>query len=187
MNNLPLLRPWTLIHSVLHNLINPLSPPSLRKYKWHPGLLSGKMLRRYFVRLRIYSWPMIYLPPHWCLRTPSLISSGDVGRRQQEATRKLKVSGGTHQSADYYGWPASGSHHWPPPLARKLPGGSPWPCHMPELLECQFSCSGGPFDPCDDTCRTLIPWTFVPWIMTCNLAPILAQFHLHQTNTCRIC
>ena len=58
-------------------------PPSLWKYKWHPGLLSGKMLRRYSVHLRIYSWPMKYLPPHWGLRTPSLVSSGNVGRRQQ--------------------------------------------------------------------------------------------------------
>ena len=39
------------------------SPPSLRKYKWHPGILPSKMLMQYSVRLRIYSWFMKYLPP----------------------------------------------------------------------------------------------------------------------------
>ena len=76
-------------------------PHSLWKYKWHPELLSGKMLRRYSVRLRIYSWPMIYLPPHWRLRTPSLISSGDVGRRQQIGTLHLledAIGGFLHMS-----------------------------------------------------------------------------------------
>ena len=82
---------------------------------------------------------------------------------------KLEVGGWAHQSADKYGQPTSGSHHWPPPLARKLPGGSAQSCHVPELLEC---CSGGPFDPCDDTCRALIRRTFVPWIMACHLALI---------------
>ena len=54
-----------------------------------PRVLSGKMLRRYSVRLRIYSWPMIYLPLHWRLQTPSLIPSGDVGRRQQRVLERL--------------------------------------------------------------------------------------------------
>ena len=41
------------------------------------------MLRRYSVRLRIYSWFMKYLPPPWRLRASSLSFSGDVGRHQQ--------------------------------------------------------------------------------------------------------
>ena len=56
------------------------SSPSLRKYKWHPGILPGKMLQRYFVRLWIYSWFMKYCHP-------KLASAGitvvDVGRCQQ--------------------------------------------------------------------------------------------------------
>ena len=45
-----------------HELIYILShwSPSLRKYKWHPGILLGKMLQWYSVRLRIYSWFMKY-------------------------------------------------------------------------------------------------------------------------------
>ena len=76
-------------------------------------------------------------------------------------------------------WPTSGPHHWPPHLARKLPDGSIWSCHVFKLLQHRFSCSGGPFDPCDDTCRAPIHRTFVPWIMTCHLASFLAQIHLH--------
>ena len=53
-------------------------------------------------------------------------------------------------------WSTSGSHHWPPPLARKLPGGSLQPCHVPELLTRWISCSGAPFDPFDDMCHHLI-------------------------------
>ena len=45
-----------------------------------PRLLSGKMLRRYSVRYRIYSWPMIYLPPKFAFAG---VIAGDVGRRQQ--------------------------------------------------------------------------------------------------------
>ena len=56
------------------------SPPSLRKYKWHPGILPGKMLQRYSVRLRIYSWFMKYCHPK--LASAGVIA-GDVGRRQQ--------------------------------------------------------------------------------------------------------
>ena len=41
-------------------------------------------------------------------------------------TRRLEVSCGAHQSADHPGRPTIGSHHGPPPLARKLPGGSLW-------------------------------------------------------------
>ena len=74
----------------------------------------------------------------------------------------LEVGRWAHQSAGHYG-----PHHWPPPLARKLPGRSLWSSHMPELLERRLSCSAGPFDPCDDTCRALIRRTFVPRIMTC--------------------
>jgi len=69
---------------------------------------------------------------------------------------KLEVGGGAHQSVDHPGRLTSGSHPWPPPLAKKLPGGSPWHCHVPELLTRWISCFGGPFDPCDDTCRCLI-------------------------------
>ena len=48
-----------------HELIYILShsSPSLRKYKWHPGILPGKMLQRYSVHLRIYSWFMKYCHP----------------------------------------------------------------------------------------------------------------------------
>ena len=64
MNIIPLLRSSTLIHSGSPRLIKFFTPPpSLLKYKWHPGLLSGKMLRRYSVRLCIYSWFIKYLPP----------------------------------------------------------------------------------------------------------------------------
>ena len=45
-----------------------------------PRLLSGKMLWWYSMRLRIYSWPMIYLPPK--LASAGVIAS-DVGRHQQ--------------------------------------------------------------------------------------------------------
>ena len=37
------------------------SSPSLQKY--HPGILLGKMLQRYSMRLRIYSWFMKYYHP----------------------------------------------------------------------------------------------------------------------------
>ena len=87
MNIITLLKSLTLTHSGSPNLIKFFTPPpSLRKYKWHPGLLLGKMLRRYSVRLRIYSWPVKYLPSHWCLRASSLIPSGDAGRRQHTPT-----------------------------------------------------------------------------------------------------
>ena len=48
-----------------HQLIYILShsSPSLRQYKWHPGILPVKMLQRYSVRLRIYSWFMKYCHP----------------------------------------------------------------------------------------------------------------------------
>jgi len=78
--------------------------------------------------------------------------------------------------------PTSGPHHWPPPLFRKLPGGSLWSCHVFKLLQRWFSCSGGSFDPCDDTCHALIHRTFVPWIMTYHLASNLAQIHLHTIS-----
>ena len=35
--------------------------PFLQKYKWHPGILPGKLLQRYSVRLWIYSWFRKYL------------------------------------------------------------------------------------------------------------------------------
>ena len=56
------------------------SSPSLRKYKWHSGILPGKMLQQYSVRLRIYSWSWNTATPNWRLRASSL---GDVGRHQQ--------------------------------------------------------------------------------------------------------
>ena len=65
-----------------HELIYILShsSPSLRKYKWHPGILPGKMLQQYFMRLRIYSWFMKYPPPpNWHLRASLLFPSGDAG------------------------------------------------------------------------------------------------------------
>ena len=78
-----------------------------------------------------------------------------AGEAPQTALRKLPGSGwtklevgvGAHQSADHPGRPTSGSHPWPPPLARKLPGGSLQPCHLPELLTRWISYSGAPFDP----------------------------------------
>ena len=52
---LPLLRFWILIHSDLHNLVKLfMPPPFLWKYKWHSGLLSGKML--WWYSMRLLSW-----------------------------------------------------------------------------------------------------------------------------------
>ena len=56
------------------------SSPSLWKYKLHPGILPGKMLQWYSVRLRIYSWFMKYCHPK--LASAGVIA-GDIGRRQQ--------------------------------------------------------------------------------------------------------
>ena len=42
------------------------------------------------------------------------------------------------------------------------------------------SCSGGPFDPCDDTCRALVRRNFKPWIMPHHLVANLAnKHHMH--------
>ena len=67
-------RAHQLIYIFSHSL------PSLRKYKWHPGILPGKMLQRYYVHLRIYSWFMKYCHPK--LASAGVIV-GDVGSRQQ--------------------------------------------------------------------------------------------------------
>ena len=57
------------------------SPSSLWKYKWHPSILPDKMLQRYSVHMRIYSWFRKYLPPIGVYgRHRWLISGG--GRRQ---------------------------------------------------------------------------------------------------------
>ena len=99
---LPLLRFWILIHSDLHNLVKLfMLPPFLWKYKWHSGLLLGKMLRRYSMRLRIYSWLMNYLPPHWCLRVSLLSSSSDVGRCQQWGKNDGCVRKGVHSKSHH--------------------------------------------------------------------------------------
>jgi len=44
------------------------------------------------------------------------------------------------------------------------------------------SCSGGPVDLCEATCRTLIGRNFVPWIMPCHLALNLAWIHLQTIS-----
>ena len=62
-------------------------PPSMRKYKWHPSILPGK-IQRYSVRLRIYSWFMKYCHPK--LASAGVIA-GDVGRHQQEFLAPLPV------------------------------------------------------------------------------------------------
>ena len=41
------------------------------------------------------------------------------------------------------------------------------------------SCSGEPFNPCFDTCRVLICWNVVSWIIPHHYAAKLAQNHLH--------
>ena len=66
------------VHQLIY--ISSHSPPSLRKYKWHPGILPGKMLQRYSVCLRNYSWFMKYYHPK--LASVDVIAS-DVGMRQQ--------------------------------------------------------------------------------------------------------
>ena len=109
-----------------------------------------------------------------------LLTTNGAGEACQTDLRKLlgtywprqEVGGWAHQLADPYRQPTSGPHHWPPPLFRKLPGGSLWSCHVFKLLQRWFSCSGGSFDPCDDTCHALIWRIFVLRIMTYHLAPI---------------
>ena len=66
------------VHQLIY--ISSQSLPSLRKYKWYSGILPDKMLYRYSVRLRIYSWFMKYCHPK--LASVGVIA-GDVGRRQQ--------------------------------------------------------------------------------------------------------
>ena len=65
------------VHQVVYISLH--SPPSLRKYKWLPGILSAKMLQRYSVHLRIYSWFMKYCHPK--LASAGVIA-GDVGRHR---------------------------------------------------------------------------------------------------------
>ena len=80
------------VHQLIY--ISSHSPPSLRKYKWHPGILPGKMLQRYSVRLWIYSWFMKYCHPK--LMSTDVIA-GDVGRRQG-SRRAMLLSRGSHKS-----------------------------------------------------------------------------------------
>ena len=41
------------------------------------------------------------------------------------------------------------------------------------------SCSGGPSNPCFDTCRVMICWNIMSWIIPHHYATKLAQNHLH--------
>ena len=86
------------------------SPPSLRKYKWHPGILPGKILQWYSVRLRIYSWFMKYMPPPWHLRVSSLTFSSDVGRRQQWHNMISPSSHSLHNTHIYMSTKSNRSH-----------------------------------------------------------------------------
>ena len=51
--------------------------------------------------------------------------------------------------------------------------------HVALLLDRSVSCSGGPYNPCDDKCHALIRRNLVPWIMPHHLGAFLAQNHLH--------
>ena len=81
-----------------------------------------------------------------------LLTTNGAGEACQTDLRKLlgtywprqEVGGWAHQLADPYGQLTSGPHHWPPPLFKKLPGGSLWSCHVFKLLQHWFLALVGP-------------------------------------------
>jgi len=84
MNTIFLLKSLTLIHSDSPNLIKFLTPPpSLRKYKWHPGLLSGKCHGGILCACRFIRGPWITCHSPWRLQASSLSLRGDAGRCQK--------------------------------------------------------------------------------------------------------
>ena len=86
------------------------------------------------------------------------------------------------RSSDWAGRPTACHPQLISALAKWLPRASSFLWHVALLLDMSVSISCGPFDPCDDMCRAPIHRTFVPWIMTCHLASILAQIHLHTIS-----
>ena len=48
----------------------------------------------------------------------------DLRKQPESCTQRLEVGCGTHWPADQGARLTGGPHLWPPPLARKLPGGS---------------------------------------------------------------
>ena len=92
---------------------------------------------------------------------------------------RFKVVGPTGPSADQagrpttqWGQPTSVFFYWADllahlALARGMASGM------------SVSCSGGPSNPCFDTCRVLICWNVVSWIIPHHYAAKLAQNHLH--------
>ena len=133
----------------------------------------------------------------WCLHffTPSLVFIGGSNDQQgcllqlflQEPTYtsneqaphgRLEAVGPTGPSADQGGRPATQWGHRPSSFVLWA---DLW-AHLSLACDLTFvmsvSCSGGPSNPCFDTCYVLICWNIVSWIMPHRYATKLALIHL---------